>query len=64
MSFRRVAGDRSGQASIRSLIVVQDAPLWIADAPDIAPTSSREAVFPVFLAVFRVLAGLFSVLAN
>lgn len=58
MSLLRTASDRSGQDSIRALIVAQDAPLWKADAPDIAPTSSGEAVSPVFFAVIRVLAGL------
>lgn len=60
MSLRLAAGDRSGQASIRARISAHVAPPWITTAPDFAPPSSREAVFPAFLAVFRVLAGLFS----
>jgi hypothetical protein len=40
------------------LIVVQDAPLWIADAPDIAPTSESRPFPPCFTGVFESLRGI------
>ena len=59
MSFRRAAGDRLGQASIRARMSAHGAPLWIATAPDIAPLSENGLFSPCFSGVFESLRGNF-----